>query len=84
MRNRNTNVWLEVLVMIYWRRARQPTPVFLPGEFHGQRNLAGYSPWGHKESDMTEAIWHDCTDRRTENKVIIGKRRVKRDAALYK
>ena len=84
MRNRNTNVWLEVLVMIYWRRARQPTPVFLPGEFHGQRNLAGYSPWGHKESDMTEAIWHDYTDRRTENKVIIGKRRVKRDAALYK
>ena len=31
------------------------TQVFLPGEFHGQRNLAGYSPRGHKESDMTEA-----------------------------
>ena len=31
-----------------------PAPVFLPGEFHGQRNLVGYSPWGHKESDMTE------------------------------
>ena len=31
------------------------TPVFLPGEFHGQRNLAGYSPWGCKESDSTEA-----------------------------
>ena len=30
------------------------TPVFLPGEFHGQRSLVGYSPWGHKESDMTE------------------------------
>ena len=29
----------------------QPTPVFLPGEFHGQRSLLGYSPWGHKESD---------------------------------
>ena len=29
-------------------------PVFLPGKFHGQRSLAGYSPWGHKESDMTE------------------------------
>ena len=26
----------------------------LPGEFHGQRSLAGYSPWGHKQSDMTE------------------------------
>ena len=30
------------------------TPVFLPGEPHGQRSLAGYSPWGHKESDTTE------------------------------
>ena len=36
---------------IPWRRAWQPTPVFLPGESHEQRNLAGYSPWGHKESD---------------------------------
>ena len=32
------------------KRAWQPTPVFLPGEFHGQRSLAGYSPWGCKES----------------------------------
>ena len=31
----------------------QPIPVFLPGKFHGQRRLAGYSPWGCKESDMT-------------------------------
>ena len=31
-----------------------PTPVFLPGEFHGQRSLAGYSPWGRKDSDPTE------------------------------
>ena len=31
-----------------------PTPVFLPGESRGQRSLAGYSPWGHKESDTTE------------------------------
>ena len=30
------------------------TPVFLPGGFHGQEHLAGYSPWVHKESDMTE------------------------------
>ena len=36
------------------RRAWQPTPVFLPGEPHGQRNLVGYSPWSHKELDMTE------------------------------
>ena len=32
------------------------TPVFLPGESHGQRNLPGYSPWGHKESDVTECM----------------------------
>ena len=37
-----------------WRREWQPTPVFLRSEFHRQRNLAGYSPWGHKESDTTE------------------------------
>ena len=36
---------------IPWRRAWQPSPVFLPGESHRQRSLAGYSPWGHKESD---------------------------------
>ena len=39
-----------------WRREWQPTPVFLPGEFHGQRSLMGYSPWGCKESDMTERL----------------------------
>jgi len=39
---------------IPWRRAWQPTPVFLPGESHGQRSLAGYSPQGHKELDTTE------------------------------
>ena len=33
-------------------REWQPIPVFLPREFHGQRSLVGYSPWGHKESDM--------------------------------
>ena len=36
------------------RRAQQPAPVLLPGESHGQRSLAGYSPWGRKESDTTE------------------------------
>ena len=38
-----------------------PTPVFLPGESHGQRRLAGYSPWGHKELDMTERLTHKHT-----------------------
>ena len=39
-----------------WRREWQPTPVLLPGEFHGLRSLAGYNPWGHKESDTTELL----------------------------
>ena len=39
---------------ILWRRKWQPTPVFLRGELHGQRRLAGYSPWGGKESDVTD------------------------------
>ena len=34
----------------------QPTPVFLPGEFHGQRSLTGYSSWGHTESDITKQL----------------------------
>ena len=38
------------------RRKWQPTPVFLPGEVHGQRSPAGYSPWGCKESDMTDRL----------------------------
>ena len=39
---------------IFWRRKWQSTPVFLPGKSNGQRSLAGYSPWGHKELDTTE------------------------------
>ena len=35
------------VVKILWRRERLTTPVFFPGEFHGQRSLVGYSPWGH-------------------------------------
>ena len=38
------------------RRKWLPTLVFLPGESHGQRSLAGYSPWGYKESDKTEQL----------------------------
>ena len=46
-----SNLWVR---NIPWSRKWQRTPVFLPGKFHGQRSLAGYSPWGRKESDMTE------------------------------
>ena len=48
------NPWIR---KIPWRRKWQSNPVLLPGESHGQRSLVGYSPWGHKESDMTE---HPC------------------------
>ena len=41
-----------------WSRKRQPIPVFLPRKSHRQRSLAGYSPWGHEESDTTE-LEHD-------------------------
>ena len=47
---------------IPWRREWLPTPVFLPGEFHGKRSLVGYSPWGHKELDrighLTLSFYH--------------------------
>ena len=39
---------------IPWRRKWRPTPIFLPGKFHGQRTLTGYSPYSHKESDMSD------------------------------
>ena len=55
--------WIE---KIPWRRAWQPTPVFLTGESHGQRRLVGYSPWGHKESDMTEETACICTTHEHE------------------
>jgi len=50
-RRTRSDTWIG---KIPWRRKRQPTPVFLPGESHGQRSLVGCSPWGCKESDATE------------------------------
>ena len=47
---------LSLFTFIHWRRKWQPTPVFLPGESHGQRSLVGYSPWGRWESDRTERL----------------------------
>ena len=41
---------------IPWRRVWQPTPVFLPGESHGQRSLAGYSPWGRKSQTQLSIL----------------------------
>ena len=46
-----------------WRREWLSTPLFVPGEFHGQRSLAGYSPWGHKEAGYSpfgpQRVRHD-------------------------
>ena len=50
----------------------QPTPVFLPGKSYGQRNLVGYSPWGHKGSDTTEHIY----------KKGMGRKKAQRAAAI--
>ena len=58
------------LLVIFWRREWQSTLVFLSGEFHGQRSLAGYSPWGCKESDMTEQL--TCATRITHVRIIIS------------
>ena len=46
------DLWIRKILCT---RKQQPTPVFLPEKFHGQRSL-GYSPWGHKESDTTEQL----------------------------
>ena len=38
-------------------RKWQPTLIFLPGKFHGQRSLVGYNPWGHKDLDVTDHVY---------------------------
>ena len=61
---------------IPWRRKWQSTPVFLPREFHRQRRLAGYSPWGHKESERTErltlSLLLSCTEGECHAKELCG------------
>ena len=56
---------------IPWRKKWQPTPVFLPGEFHGQRSLVGYSPQGHTELEKTEATQHACVLRVGTTKTLL-------------
>ena len=53
------NPWVR---NIPWKRKWQPTPMFLPGEPHGQRTLVGYSPWGYKELDTTEQLTLSLVD----------------------
>ena len=66
------NPWIE---KISWRMLLLLTPVFLPGEFHGQRILAGYSPWGHKESAWLSDL-HTHTQNELRND--LGSRRAVR------
>ena len=49
------NPWVR---KIPWSRKWQTTPVILPGKYHGRRSETGYSPYGHRESDMTEHHQH--------------------------
>ena len=49
-KRRRFDTWVRKISCRKW----QPTPVFLPGKFHGQKSLAGYGPWCCKESDTTE------------------------------
>ena len=50
-------------------RKWQPTPILLPGKFHGWKGLVGYRPWGHKESDMTKGL--QFTKRKKQKKIIL-------------
>ena len=70
---------------IPWRRKWQPTPVFLPENSCRQRSLVGYSPWGHKESDMNEqlsmrahACVHTHTHTHTHTKSLPNNRQLNR------
>ena len=65
--------WLQSLGWkIPWRRAWQPTQVFVPGQSHGQRSLVGYGPRGHRESGTTEGTEHKHAH--TENMLPVFKR----------
>ena len=61
------NPWVR---KIPWSRTWQPTPVFLPGKFHGQRSLVGFSPGVHNESDMTDCM-HTCARAHTHTHIHI-------------
>ena len=71
---------------ISWRRRWQSTPVFLPGKFHGQRSLAGYSPWDHKDT-TTQLSTHsierpECNAESLLSEDIIKHQKVNQKAGL--
>ena len=67
-RGQGFNPWVR---KIPWKRKWQPTSVFLPGKFHGQRRLSGYSPWGCKESDTTWWLKSKNTDDNILNYILL-------------
>ena len=58
------------------------TPVFLPGEFHGQRRLVGYCPWSCKESDMTEGLTLSLSSLTGELPLVLRIPRMRRRSGL--
>ena len=81
---RRCNGWLFDLCVgkIPWRRKWWPTPVFLPGKFHEQRSLLGYSPRGCKESDMIEHTHRVLGTERPGMLQSIGLQRVGHDQVI--
>ena len=82
----NTYILFFNSFLYWWRRMWQSTPVFLPGESHGQRSLAGYTPRGCKELDMTEVTQHTCifsVGVQPMNNVVIASGEQQRDSAIH-
>ena len=69
---------------IPWRRAWRPTPVFLPGEFHGQRSLVGYNPWGSQRVRCNWACMHHVNNREGRKKGEGGRKGGERKKLLRK
>ena len=81
---------------IPWRRKWQPAPVFLPGKFHRQRSLAGYSPWGRIELDMTKLLsayilqeyflilFKDFSNQKNMNTIVLNSKYGKEDETSHK
>ena len=65
--NAGFDAWVR---KIPWSRKEQPTPVLLPGESQGQRNLVGYSSWGQKESDTTKRLCTPSVHRTQQTKPV--------------
>ena len=64
-------LWASLVAHVTWRRKWQPTPVFLPGEFHGQRAKTSYSPWSCKESDTIEQLTLSLASQELGNLILL-------------